>query len=94
MRRTDETRRAPQMVNAQLQRQGARGRVASPEPSVADVALYPFTCTAPMGEAHCAPIPPSGAWLDRLEALPGSEALSPGASKTQLSTQERPVRHL
>lgn len=85
----DEARRALQLLDAQLQRQGAHGWVASPEPSIADVALYPYTCMAPMGGIALRPYSAIQAWLGRVEALPGYQALFPGEPERNFSTYER-----
>lgn len=40
-------------------------------PSVADIALYPYTASAPEGGFDLAPFPAVQSWLARIEALPG-----------------------
>lgn len=83
-----EARAALALLEAQLQRQGA-GWVATMEhPSIADVALYPYTRMAPMGGIDLAPYPATVAWLQRIENLPGYAALFPGEPGRNLSTLE------
>lgn len=41
------------------------------EPTVADIALYSYTCVAEEGEISLAPYPSIRTWLNRVEALPG-----------------------
>ncbi len=40
-------------------------------PTVADIALYPYTASAPEGGFDLAPFPAVQSWLARIEALPG-----------------------
>jgi glutathione S-transferase len=55
------------------------GWVAStPHPSIADVALYPYTRLAAMGGIDPRRLPAIAGWLDRIEALPGYVPLFPG----------------
>lgn len=42
-------------------------------PTIADVALYSYTALAPDGGVDLSPFPAIGAWLARIEALPGFE---------------------
>ncbi|KOF54449.1 MULTISPECIES: glutathione S-transferase family protein [unclassified Achromobacter] len=82
---------ALQVLEAQLQRQGAQGWVATQDhPSIADVALYPYTRMAPMGGIALDPYPAIRAWLARVERLPGYQALFPGQPERNLSTAEHP----
>ncbi|NYE24042.1 glutathione S-transferase family protein [Pigmentiphaga litoralis] len=79
------------VLDTQLARQGQDGWVATPDhPSIADVALYPYTCMAPMGGIALNDYPAIRAWLDRMEHLPGYQALFPGQPERNLSTQEQP----
>lgn len=43
----------------------------TPEPSIADVALYSYIARAPEGKVDLAPYPRIQAWLRRVEQLPG-----------------------
>ncbi|PND33842.1 glutathione S-transferase family protein [Achromobacter pulmonis] len=84
-------RAALAVLEAQLQRQGEDGWVATTDaPSIADVALYPYTCMAPMGSIALAPYPAIQAWLQRVERLPGYQPLFPGQPERNLSIEERP----
>lgn len=88
--------RALDILEAQLGRQidghgAGRAWVATVEhASIADVALYPYTCMAPMGGIDLEPYPAIQAWLRRMEALPGYQALFAGEPERNLSTQELP----
>ena len=77
------------VLDGQLARQGADGWVATADrPSIADVALYPYTRFAPMGGidiARFAHLPP---WLARIESLPGYQPLFPGRPDLNFSTVE------
>ncbi|CAM3971174.1 glutathione S-transferase family protein [Bordetella tumulicola] len=82
-------RAALQVLDSQLERQGARGWVATlAKPSIADVALYPYTRMAPMGGIGLQPYPAIRAWLERIESLPGYQSLFPGQPERNLSTAE------
>lgn len=84
-----EARQALALLEAQLQRQGPAGWVATAQhPSIADVALYPYTRMAPMGGIDLAAYPGTLAWLQRIEDLPGYAALFPGEPGRNLSTIE------
>lgn len=84
-------RDALQVMEARLQSQGTHGWLATQNaPSIADVALYPYTCMAPMGSIALDPYPAVQAWLRRIEALPGYQSLFPGQPERNLSTAEHP----
>ena len=79
------------VLDSQLARQGRNAWVATPDhPSIADVALYPYTCMAPMGGIALTDYPAIRDWLERMEHLPGYQALFPGQPERNLSTQEQP----
>lgn len=85
----EAARAALQVLEAQLHRQGDAGWVATPHhPSIADVALYPYTCMAPMGGIGLDSYPRIQAWLRRMEALPGYQPLFPGHPDRNFSTDE------
>ncbi|OZI39660.1 glutathione S-transferase [Bordetella genomosp. 5] len=85
----DAARAALAALDAQLARQGEQAWVATAaHPSIADVALYPYTRMAPMGGIALEPYPAIGRWLRRLEALPGYQPLFPGQPDRNLSTAE------
>ncbi len=84
-------RNALAVLEAQLRRQGEAGWVATAgHPSIADVALYPYTRMAPMGGIDLQPYPLIQAWLQRMEAWPGYQPLFPDQPERNLSTDERP----
>ncbi|WPB58929.1 glutathione S-transferase family protein [Xylophilus sp. GOD-11R] len=84
-----EARAALDILQAQLLRQGAGGWVASSgHPSIADVALYPYTRMASLGGIDLSAWPRIVDWLARIEALPGYQALFPGQPELNLSTVE------
>lgn len=78
------------ILEEQLRQRGPSGWIATrhPHPSIADVALYPYTCMAPLGGISLGTFPLVQSWLKRLEALPGYEALFPGRPDLNLSTRE------
>lgn len=78
------------ILEDQLRQRGPSGWIGTPRqhPSIADVALYPYTCLAPMGGISLGSFPFIQSWLKRLEALPGYEALFPGRQDLNLSTKE------
>lgn len=45
--------------------------LAGERPTIADIALYTYTAHAPEGGVALEPYPAIGAWIDRIEALPG-----------------------
>ncbi len=88
----EEARVALDILEAQLTRQGPPGWVATPRlPSIADVALYPYTRLAPMGGIDLSCYPRIGSWLARIEALTGYEPLFPGRPDLNFATAETPV---
>lgn len=88
----EEGRAALGLLEAQLDRGGdARAWVATAlRPSIADVALYPYTRLSPMGGIDLAAYPRISAWLSRIEGLPGYQPLFPGRPDLNLSVQEFP----
>ena len=77
------------ILEAQLARQGEAAWVATcAHPSIADVALYPYTRMAGMGGVSLEAYPSTRAWLARMEALPGYQALYPGRPELNFSTTE------
>lgn len=90
-RHTRKALLALQLLETQLESQGENRWVATDQaPSIADVALYPYTCMAPMGGIALQAYPAVRLWLERIEGLPGYQALFPGEPARNLSTQERP----
>lgn len=84
-------RAALKVLEAQLQQQGEGAWVASlAAPSIADVALYPYTRMAPMGGIDLQSYPAIRAWLERIESLPQYQSLFPGQPERNFSTSENP----
>ncbi|MGX5774357.1 glutathione S-transferase family protein [Methylorubrum zatmanii] len=71
------------LVDAEL---SARDWLAAGHPTIADVALYSYIAVAPEGNVDLAPYAHLGAWLARIEALPGFEPLP--RSAVGLSAEE------
>ncbi len=72
------------VLEVRLKEQGPHGWVAThTHPSIADIALYPYTRMAPMGGIELAGYPAIQDWLARMEALPGYQALFPWAARTK-----------
>jgi glutathione S-transferase len=85
-----EGRKALDLLEEQLKRQG--GWVSTVQhPSIADIALYPYTRLAPMGGIELSGYPCISGWLARIEALPGYEPLFPERPDLTFSTSEQPV---
>lgn len=45
--------------------------LAGDNPTIADVAVYPYVALAPVGEIELSPYPSIISWMQRIEALPG-----------------------
>jgi len=87
----DDAKIALTRLEAQLLQQGENAWVATRNhPSIADIALYPYTRMAPMGGIALDEFPAIQKWLAKVEALPGYQALFPGDASRNLSTEERP----
>jgi glutathione S-transferase len=85
-----EAHEALRLLDQRLARQGERVWVASEDaPTIADVALYPYTRMAPLGGIDLEQYPHLSPWLRRIEELPGYQALFPGHPELNLSTVER-----
>lgn len=84
-----EARQALDILEGQLARQGADAWVATRSvPSIADVALYPYTRLATMGGIDLSVYPSIVGWLGRIEALAGYQPLFPGRPDLNFSTTE------
>lgn len=84
-----EAEHALRVLDKQLARQGLTGWVATQVlPSIADVALYPYTRLASMGGIELDEFPALSPWLARIEALPGYQSLFPGRPDLNFSTVE------
>ncbi|SFN83458.1 glutathione S-transferase [Bradyrhizobium sp. Rc3b] len=85
----DEAKRALHLLDDQLARQGSSGWVATQaHPSIADVALYPYTRLASMGGIDLGAFQNLSPWLSRMESLPGYQPLFPGRPELNFSTVE------
>jgi glutathione S-transferase len=56
------------LIDAQL---AGRDFIAAATPTIADIALYSYIVNAPEGNVDLSGYPQVGAWLERIEALPG-----------------------
>ena len=73
-----EALEALRLLDTRLRQQGPERWVAADHPTIADVALYPYTRMAPLGGLDLAAFPDVTRWLAKVEALPGYQALFPG----------------
>lgn len=67
---------------------GRRWVCTETAPSIADVALYPYTRMSPMGGIDLDVYPQVKEWLARIEELDGYQALFPGRPEMNLSSLE------
>lgn len=87
-----EARDALRVLELQLDEATATGWVAgSEDPSIADVALYPYTKLSPLAGIELRQFPRISAWLAKLEALEGYQPLFPGQPQLTLTTAEIPT---
>jgi glutathione S-transferase len=87
-----EAQEALFILEAQLRKQqnAAAQWVATPtHPSIADVALYPYSRLANMGGIDIIEYPHISQWLERMEALPGYQPLFPDHPDLNFSMSER-----
>jgi len=86
---TGQARHALSLLEARLAEAGPEGWVATAgHPSIADVALYPYTRFAPMGGIALESFPAITGWLERLQRWPGYQPLFPGRAEMDLATTE------
>lgn len=78
-------------LNEQLGRQGTWVASAG-HPTIADVALYPYSRMASLGGLELRQFPNIEPWLQRVEKLSGYQPLFPGRPDLNLSTQEIQVQ--
>ncbi|WP_407185128.1 glutathione S-transferase family protein [Bradyrhizobium centrosematis] len=84
-----EAERALRLLDGQLARQGSSGWVATlAHPSIADVALYPYTRLANMSGIDLRAFQNLLPWLARMESLPGYQPLFPGRPELNFATVE------
>lgn len=85
-----EALEALHILDRRLARQGAHAWIATrDQPSIADVALYPYTRMAALGGIALEQFPRLLPWLARIEGQPGYQPLFPGQPDLNLSTIER-----
>lgn len=88
-----EARDALGILERQLQAVGAQSGVAGlGYPTIADVALYPYTKLAPLAGIDLQRFPHISAWLSGIEALPGYQSLFPGQADLTLATVEISIK--
>ena len=58
------------------------------QPTIADVALYPYTCMAPMGRIQLGDYSAVERWLTRVEGLSGYQCLFPEIPGSNHRTKE------
>ncbi len=84
-----EALEALRLLDNRLGGQGPGKWVATADhPSIADIALYPYTRLSPLGGLDLAAFAHVTGWLARIEALPRYQALFPGRPELNLSTKE------
>ncbi|VWC76299.1 glutathione S-transferase [Burkholderia lata] len=86
-----DARRALDMLEEQLARQvrgGALWVATTEHPSIADIALYPYSQLAPMSGVDLAVYPCVSSWLGRIAAIPGYQTLFPGRPDLNFSASE------
>lgn len=77
------------VVEAQLAAVGPTGWLATRDhPSIADLALYPYTRFAPLGGIALDAYPAITVWLERIRQRPGYQPLFPGRPDMDLATRE------
>ncbi|WP_234685984.1 glutathione S-transferase family protein [Bradyrhizobium monzae] len=84
-----EAEHALHLLDEQLARQGRSGWIATQtHPSIADVALYPYTRLASMGGIDLETFQNLPPWLARIESLPGYQPLFSGRYDLNFATIE------
>lgn len=77
------------LLDTRLRAQGPTRWVATDaQPSIADIALYPYTRLSALGAIALDPFPAVQGWLAKIESLPGYQPLFPGRPDLTLSTRE------
>jgi glutathione S-transferase len=76
-------------LDNRLRDQGPGKWVATADhPSIADIALYPYTRMSPLAGIDLDAFAHLPGWLSRIEALPGYQSIFPGRPELNLSTTE------
>jgi glutathione S-transferase len=84
-----EALEAIRLLDDRLRVQGPNRWVATDRrPSIADIALYPYTRLSALGGIGLDSFPALQGWLARIEELPGYQPLFPGRPDLTLSTRE------
>lgn len=83
-----EAQEALALMDARLSSGPSPWIAATDVPSIADIALYPYTRMATMGRIELSAFEHVGRWLGRLEALPGYQYLFPDIPHSNLMTTE------
>lgn len=83
-----EAQEALALMNAQLSSAPSHWIATAARPSIADVALYPYTRMASMGRIDLAAYAHVERWLGRIEGLPGYQYLFPEIPDSNLKTTE------
>lgn len=87
---TAEAHEALGILDRQLASRPGQWVCTTDHPSIADVALYPYTRMSPMGRIDLSAYPAIEAWLARFEQLPGYQWLFPDIPDSNLNTAELP----
>jgi len=86
---TARARHALSLLEARLAAAAPGAWVATTgHPSIADLALYPYTRFAPMGGIELEAYPAITGWAACIRALPGYQPLFPGRPDMDLATEE------
>jgi len=88
----EQAERALSTLNSRLVDCGRNGWVATEgRPSIADVALYPYSRLAPMGGVDLGRFPAVSDWIQRFEDLPDYQPLFPG--RPELTENNEEIEH-
>jgi glutathione S-transferase len=85
---TSEARDALEVINSHLASRPQAWIATDKLPSIADIALYPYTRMASMGRIDLSLFPNIERWLSRIERLPGYQHLFPGTPGSNLMATE------
>ena len=87
---TAEAHEALGILERQLATRPGQWVCTAAHPSIADVALYPYTRMSPMGRVDLSAYPAIEEWLARFERLQGYQWLFPDIPGSNLNTAELP----
>lgn len=87
---TADAHEALSILGRQLASRPGQWVCTTAHPSIADVALYPYTRMSPMGRIDLAAYPAIEEWLARFERLQGYQWLFPDIPGSNLNTAELP----